>query len=111
MNRIEDYINLPYSIELVPDLTSDGLSCYMACHPELPGCMSHGQTPEEAIANLTDARRIYLEVLLKKSQQIPLPQASSIIWEITDEEERVEDYSVRQEVSPILSIELNQERI
>jgi len=107
MNRIEDYINSPYSIEVSPDQTSEGLLCYLARHPELPGCMSHGQTPDEAIANLIDARRVYIEVLLEKNQQIPLPQASSIIWEIVEGEERAEDYAVKQEVSPILSLELN----
>lgn len=111
MDGLKAYMNSPYSIEVSPDQTSEGSLCYIARHPELPGCMSHGQTPDEAIANLMDARRVYIEVLLEKNQQIPLPQASSIIWEVVEREERAEDYAVKQEVSPILSLELNRERI
>lgn len=46
---------------VVPDQLSDGSIVYVARHPELPGCMSHGSTPDEARENLADARELYLE--------------------------------------------------
>ncbi len=115
VKRIEEYMNLNYSIEVVPDRTTDGLLCYRAYHPELPGCMSHGETPEEAIANLTEARKIYIKVLLEKNQSIPLPKSSSmVLWAVIDvgsyeiEEEKT---SLPGEINPIFSLELNKEEI
>lgn len=40
--------------------------------PALPGCVSQGETAEEAMANIKEAIEIYLESL--KERGIPLPQ-------------------------------------
>jgi predicted RNase H-like HicB family nuclease len=34
--------------------------------PELPGCHSHGKTVAEAMENLKDAVRLYLDVLMEE---------------------------------------------
>ena len=60
-----------YSIHVVPDETTDGAFCYMAYHPELPGCMSHGGTVEEAIHQLHAARELYLQTLNELGEPIP----------------------------------------
>lgn len=84
-NRLEDFVKLPYSIKVVPGQTTEGLLCYVACHPELPGCMSQGDTPEEAIANLSEAKELYIKTLLEKGQDIPLPESSVVaIWKIAE---------------------------
>ena len=44
---------------------------YVAQVPELPGCISHGKTREEAIENIKDAIRGYLESLKKHGEPIP----------------------------------------
>lgn len=36
---------------------------YAAYIPELPGCISQGETEEEAIANIREAAELYLEEL------------------------------------------------
>jgi predicted RNase H-like HicB family nuclease len=84
MEELERYLNLPYSIEVTPDQTTDGAMCYLARHLELPGCMSHGETPEEAIANLSEAKKLYIQVLLDKKQPIPSPRPSlyQAIWTV-----------------------------
>jgi len=88
---IEDYIRLRYAVEVVPESTTDGMPCYRASHPELPGCMAHGETPDEALGNLEDAKRLYIETLLVKGLEIPLPVAptgviaglaEAVIWTI-----------------------------
>ncbi|MCL7395775.1 MAG: type II toxin-antitoxin system HicB family antitoxin [Thaumarchaeota archaeon] len=44
---------------------------YVAQVPELPGCISQGKTREEAIENIKDAVRGYLENLKKHGEPIP----------------------------------------
>lgn len=70
---IEDYLKLEYDIIVIPEECTDGTLCYRSEHPQLHGCMSHGQTPEEAIRNLLEARRLYIETLLEKGLDVPLP--------------------------------------
>lgn len=80
---LDVYMNLSYAVEVVPDECTDGSLCYRASHPELPGCTSHGDTPEEAVENLEDAKRLYIETLLEKGLEIPLPQArASVVWTV-----------------------------
>lgn len=39
--------------------------------PALPGCVSEGETEEEAVANITDAIEGYLFTLAKHGQPLP----------------------------------------
>jgi predicted RNase H-like HicB family nuclease len=68
---LEYYLNLPYPILLIPD-PEDGT--WYAKIPLLPGCMSDGETPEEAIANLREAQTLWLEVSLDEGDEIPEPE-------------------------------------
>ena len=36
-------------------------SAFIAEVPELPGCMAHGDTQEEALANVKEAMRLWLD--------------------------------------------------
>jgi predicted RNase H-like HicB family nuclease len=76
-------MNASYSIHVVPDETTDGEPCYLASHPELQGCMSHGATVGEALQNLEDARKLYLETLRELGQDIPPPSKvqTMAVWE------------------------------
>lgn len=47
----------------------DGMSA-VEC-PSLPGCISQGQTRSEALANIQDAIKGYLESLKKHNEPIP----------------------------------------
>ena len=71
--NVNEYMRLIYATEVVPDVCTDGSQCYLARNPELPGCMSHGATTEEAIANLEDARRMYISSLCRRHLEVPLP--------------------------------------
>ncbi len=56
-----------YTIELERD--EDGV--FVACCPELPGCISQGMTETEARANLEEARLGYLECLALCGEEVP----------------------------------------
>jgi len=82
--KVEDYIDLPYSTYVVPDLTTDNEPCYLAYHLELEGCMSHGDTPEEAMRNLREARELYISSLIEMDIEIPTPQGITFRWDILE---------------------------
>ena len=48
MRTIEEYMKLPYRIELIPDADEGG---FVVTFPDLPGCLSSGETVEEACKN------------------------------------------------------------
>ena len=67
---IDDYLKLPYTIELIPD-PQDG---YAVAVKELPGCISQGDTAEEAITMIRDAMAGWIEIALEDSLPIPEPR-------------------------------------
>ncbi|MEX2492951.1 MAG: type II toxin-antitoxin system HicB family antitoxin [Nitrospirales bacterium] len=71
--KLDRYMKLFYPIIVEKDQCTDGSFCYLASHPDLPGCMSQGETQEEALLNLQEAKQLYLETLLANNQDIPLP--------------------------------------
>jgi predicted RNase H-like HicB family nuclease len=73
---VSTYIDLPYSVEISPEKYEDGRACYVARHPELPGCMSHGDTVEEAVASLREARELYIASLIDDGLEVPEPAAA-----------------------------------
>jgi antitoxin HicB len=64
------YLSLPYTRELIPDPTG----VWFIRIKELPGCMSQGSTPEEAIRMIDDAMRGWLEVSIEDGDPIPEPR-------------------------------------
>ena len=75
MNTLEEYMKLPYPIEITPDKDEGG---YVAYHPDLKGCITCGQTIESATAALVDAKRAWLEAALENGYEIPAPNNSDI---------------------------------
>lgn len=71
--NLEHYLQLPYEIILRKEPCTDGSMCFLAYHPELSGCMSQGETQEEACQNLQEAKKLYIESLLENGQNVPLP--------------------------------------
>ena len=76
--NINDFMKLKYLIVVMPAECTDGTTCYRAEHPQLPGCMSHGESREEAIGNLVEAKRLYIETLIEKGLEVPLPLQPTI---------------------------------
>lgn len=67
---INYYMSLPYSILLKPD--EDG--SWFAEVPELPGCMTYGDSKEEVLELIEDAKRTWLETCLERNYPIPIPE-------------------------------------
>lgn len=71
MNKTaEYYMGLPYTIELWR--ASEG--GWVVQVKELPGCISQGETAEEALAMIQDAMQGWLEVALESDIPIPEPR-------------------------------------
>lgn len=81
MQDLEHYAGLPYREEVALEECTDGAPCYFARVVELPGCESHGDTPQEALRNLQEAKRLFLATLLKNgarpSQLMARPPAKA----------------------------------
>lgn len=56
-----------YTIILHPDIEEGG---YTVTVPTLPGCVTQGETLEEAIAMAKDAIRLYIETLIDQGEYI-----------------------------------------
>ena len=72
MKTIDEYMLLHYQIELTPDPDEGG---YVASFPDLPGCLSSGDTAEEALANAIDAKKAWLEAAIEEGLSIPEPDS------------------------------------
>ena len=70
MKTIEEYLALPYRMELIPDSEEGG---YVVSFPDLSGCLSSGETVEQAVANGADAKRAWIEAALEDGLDIPKP--------------------------------------
>ena len=53
---------------------------YLAEYPDIPGCMSDGETIEEAVANGREALRDCLEVFRESGRKIPKPSIKAAQW-------------------------------
>jgi predicted RNase H-like HicB family nuclease len=74
MRTIDEYMKLPYKVEVIPDLDEGG---YVASYPELVGCITCGDTMESAVANLEDAKRVWLEAAIEDGLEIPEPESAN----------------------------------
>ncbi|MFI0845011.1 type II toxin-antitoxin system HicB family antitoxin [Mesorhizobium sp. IMUNJ 23232] len=63
---------LEYPVIIAPLAEEDG-GGFSAGVPDLPGCMSDGDTPEEAITNVQDAITVWLEAARDMGREIPAP--------------------------------------
>jgi len=67
----EYYLSLPYKIVLYPSPEGG----YAIEIPELPGCLTQGQTIEEAMLMIEDAKRAWIDIALQDGELIPEPDS------------------------------------
>lgn len=69
VRKSELYRNVKYPVAITS--LSDG--GWMAEHPDLSGCKTHGKTPEEAVARLEEVKITWIYAALAEGWQIPAP--------------------------------------
>src|SRR3989304_674137 len=68
-SNLEVYINLPYTRILIPN--EDG--SYSAEILEFSGCFADGKTADDAMKNLSEAARSWLDACIERGIEIPEP--------------------------------------
>lgn len=76
-----DYYSVDYPalVRKIPEAEGGG---WIAEIIELPGCMADGETPDEAMLNLNEAKKCWIDVALKRGQDIPVPSPSFMDEEV-----------------------------
>ena len=72
MKMLNDYLALSYRMEIIRDSDEGG---FVASYPDLPGCITCGETEEEALKNALDAKKAWLEAALEENIEIPEPDS------------------------------------
>ena len=114
MFSYEDYLNLPYTIEVFRDDDEDNPG-WVARVVELPGCITQGDTFEELGEMIEDAMRSWIGVALGEGIEIPEPRPvesysgkfvvrvpRSLHRELVEEADR-EGVSLNQYINVVLS--------
>jgi antitoxin HicB len=65
-------MKLEYAVRIERLVDGDG-GGYLATVPDLPGCMSDGETPEEALKNVQEAIASWIEAADEWKMDIPQP--------------------------------------
>lgn len=72
MKTFEEYMKMPYKLEIIPDTDENG---FVASYPELPGCITCGETLDEVVSNALDAKRAWLLAAMEEGIEIAVPEA------------------------------------
>jgi predicted RNase H-like HicB family nuclease len=70
--------HLEYAVLIAPLSVEDG-GGFLATVPDLPGCMSDGETPEEAVTNVQDAILAWIEAARELGREIPAPSRQAAL--------------------------------
>ena len=53
---------------------------FIADVPELPGCMAHGASPDEALANAQEAMQLWLDTAQEFGDPAPEPKGRRLVY-------------------------------
>lgn len=53
---------------------------FVAEMPELPGCMAHGATQEEALGNAKEAAQLWLDTAREFGDPVPEPRGRRLVF-------------------------------
>lgn len=69
---------LEYPVVIEP-LSKEGGGGFLATVPDLPGCMSDGESREDAARNVADAIASWLEEARRLGRTVPAPSAHLVV--------------------------------
>ncbi len=70
MKTLDDYMTMPYRMEIVEDTAEGG---FVVSYPDLPGCITSGETLESAAQNALDAKKAWLIAAMEEGIEIHEP--------------------------------------
>lgn len=70
MKKLNDYMEMSYRMEIVEDKEEGG---FVVSYPDLPGCITCGETIESAVANAIEAKKAWIEAALEDGIEIYEP--------------------------------------
>jgi predicted RNase H-like HicB family nuclease len=59
---------------------SDEDNVYVADAPELPGCMAHGFSYDEALQNIRDAMSLWIDTAKEFGNPVPEPKGHRLVF-------------------------------
>ncbi len=77
---------MPYRLEIVPDTEESG---FVATYPELPGCITCGETLADVILNVEDAKREWLLAAIEDNVPIYEPKDDYIKTQVLGLRQRI----------------------
>ena len=70
MKTLDDYMAMSYRMEIVEDKEEGG---FVVSYPDLPGCITCGETVESEVAKALDAKKAWIEAALEDGMEIHEP--------------------------------------
>ena len=71
MKTLSDYLAMNHRMDFIEDKDEGG---FVVFFPDLPGCLSSGETKESAITNAMDAKKAWLEAAIEDGVEIAEPK-------------------------------------
>ena len=72
MKTLDEYMAMSYRMEIVEDKEEGG---FVVSYPDLPGCITCGETVESAVANAADAKKAWVAAALDEGVVIHEPDS------------------------------------
>ncbi len=122
IKNLEYYLGLNYPSQITKINVEDGGGFFIEV-PMLKGCMSDGETVEEAFNNLEDAKKEWFSYMLENNLEIPEPtkvvdysgkfmvRIPKTLHKIITEQSKREGLSLNQYVSTVLAYAAGQKNI
>lgn len=76
MKTLNEYMEMPYRMEITEDKEEGE---FVVSYPDLPGCITCGETLESAVKNAEDAKKAWLEAALEDGIKICEPDNLEMI--------------------------------
>ena len=72
MKTLNEYMSMSYKMEIIEDQDEGG---FVISYPDLPGCITCGETIESAMQNAQDAKREWIRAALEEGIEIYEPDS------------------------------------